>query len=353
MFHSVHHPGRLPVSPRGQAVVLDAPGTSRLVEHTPRQPGPGEARMDVHAVGICGSDRDVYLGRRPAPYVRYPLTPGHEWSGTVTAVGEGVSASLIGRKVVGEGLRNCETCASCRAGETNLCTAGYEETGFTVPGAMAPTLVLPARLLHTLSPDADLTAAALLEPAACAAAAVLKACPLPGSRVAVIGSGALGLLTAQLLGAFSPSELTVVGTSPDRADLSHCFGATTYRTWDRASGLTDFDVAIDAVGGTSTACAATSLLRPGGRLVLTGVPARGAEGLDPTLLVARQLSIGTAFGASSGAWSYAVRAFSAARLTPLELVTHQLGIDEYKRAMELTGSGDSRVGRVLLRPRRS
>lgn len=183
-----------------------------------------------------------------------------------------------------------------------------------------------------------------------AAAAVLKARPLPGSRVAVIGSGALGLLTAQLLRSFSPSELTVVGTSPDRAELSRRFGATAHRTWDRASGLTGFDVVIDAAGTTSSARAATSLLRPGGRLVLTGIPAQGAEGIDPTEVVARQLSIGTAFGASSGAWSYAVGAFSAGRLTPLELVTHRLGIDGYERAMKLTGSGDPRVGRILLRP---
>ncbi|MFF9498694.1 zinc-binding dehydrogenase [Streptomyces sp. NPDC014656] len=337
-------------SPRGQAVVLDAPRTFRLVEHTPRQPGPGEAQVRVHAVGISRGDRDLFLGRRPAPYFRYPVTPGREWSGTVVAVGEGAPASLIGRKAVGEGLRNCATCAPCRAGETNLCAAGYEETGFTLPGAMAPTLVLPARHLHTLSPDADLTAAAFLEPAARAAAAVLKACPLPGSRVAVIGSGALGLLAAQLLDAFSPSELTVVGTSPDRAELSRRFGATAYRTWERSSGLAGFDVVIDAAGGTTTARAATSLLRPGGRLVLTGIPAGGAERLDPAHVVARQLSIGTAFGASSGAWSYAVNAFSAERLTPLELLTHQLAVEEFERAMELMSGGDPRAGRVLLRP---
>ncbi|MER7594578.1 zinc-dependent alcohol dehydrogenase [Streptomyces hydrogenans] len=338
------------MSRRGQAVVLNAPKSFRLVQHEPRQAGPGEAQVRVHAVGISRSDRDVYLGRRPVPYVRYPVTPGHEWSGTVTAVGEGAPASLIGRKVVGEGLRTCGTCAPCRDGETTLCTRGYAETGFTLPGAMAPTLLLPARLLHTLAPDADLTAAAFLEPAACAAAAVLKASPLPGSRVAVIGSGALGLLAAQLLCAFSPSELTVVGTSPDRADVSRRLGATAYRTWDRASGLADFDVVIDAAGGTSSAHTATSLLRPGGRLVLTGIPVQGAERLDPAQVVARQLSIGTAFGASSGAWSYAVSAFSAGRLTPLELLTHQLDIDEFGRAMELTDSGDPRVGRVLLRP---
>lgn len=91
--------------------------------------------MRVHAAGICGSDREVYQGNRPEGYVRYPLTPGHEWSGTVERVGAGVPGSLVGRKVVGEGFRNCQVCDRCHAGETTLCTAGYEETGFTQPGA--------------------------------------------------------------------------------------------------------------------------------------------------------------------------------------------------------------------------
>ena len=98
----------------------------------------------VHAAGICGSDRELYQGNRPEGYVRYPLTPGHEWSGTVAEVGPGVPDSLVGRKVVGEGFRNCQVCDRCHEGETTLCSAGYEETGFTLPGAMATTLTLPA-----------------------------------------------------------------------------------------------------------------------------------------------------------------------------------------------------------------
>ncbi|NEA50351.1 alcohol dehydrogenase catalytic domain-containing protein, partial [Streptomyces sp. SID10815] len=156
-------------------VFVEAPGVHRVVPHTPRDPGPGEALVAVRAVGVCGSDREVYQGNRPAQYVRYPLVLGHEWSGVVRAVGAGVRAELVGRKVVGEGFRNCQVCDHCHAGETTLCDAGYEETGFTRPGAMAATLTLPARLLHVLPDGADLTAAALLEPAACVAAAALKA----------------------------------------------------------------------------------------------------------------------------------------------------------------------------------
>ncbi|MEU5095038.1 alcohol dehydrogenase catalytic domain-containing protein [Streptomyces sp. NPDC020996] len=331
------------------AVVVEAPGEHRLTPHEPRQPEPGEALVRVHAVGICGSDREVYQGNRPEGYVRYPLTPGHEWSGTVRAVGAGVPEALVGRKVVGEGFRNCQVCDRCHAGETTLCTAGYEETGFTQPGAMATTLTLPARLLHLLPDDADLTAAALLEPAACIAAAVIKANALPGERVAVVGTGTLGMFAVQFLKANSPAELLVVGTRPDRAELSRRFGATGFRTRDQHLP-DDFDVVVETAGSASAARTAAGLLRRGGRLVLTGIPAPGADGLDPTDLVVRQLEVSTVFGAPPDAWAHAVRVFGAGLLDPLPLVTHELPLERFPEAIELVGSGDPKVGKVLLRP---
>ncbi|MFE3854469.1 zinc-binding dehydrogenase [Streptomyces griseorubiginosus] len=330
-------------------VVIEAPGEHRLDEHTPREPAAGEALVRVHAVGICGSDREVYEGNRPEGYVRYPLTPGHEWSGTVEAVGAAVPSTLVGRKVVGEGFRNCQVCERCHAGETTLCVAGYEETGFTQPGAMAPTLTLPARLLHVLPDNADLTAAALLEPAACIASAVLKVNPQPGERVAVVGAGTLGMLAVQFLKAYSPGELLMVGTRPDRAGLSKAFGADVFRTKDQELPH-DFDVVIETAGSASAARTAASLLRRGGRLVLTGIPAPGAEGLDPTDLVVRQLEVRAVFGAPPNAWAHAVRVFGAGVLNLLPLVTHELPLDEFPEAIELVGSGDPMVGKVLLRP---
>ncbi|MEU6065942.1 MULTISPECIES: zinc-dependent alcohol dehydrogenase [Streptomyces] len=334
------------------AVVIEAPGTHRVVPHEPREPGPGEALVAVHAVGICGSDREVYQGNRPEGYVRYPLTPGHEWSGTVWSVGAGVQDFLVGRKVVGEGFRNCQVCDRCHAGETTLCTAGYEETGFTQPGAMAGTLTLPARLLHVLPDEADLTAAALLEPAACIAAAALKGNARPGERVAVVGTGTLGMFAVQFLKAASPSELLVVGTRNDREALSMRFGAGDFRTKNAGSPALpgDFDVVIETAGSASAARTAASLLRRGGRLVLTGIPAPGAEGLDPTDLVVRQLEVHTVFGAPPDAWAHTVRVFGAGLLDPLPLVTHELPLTEFSQAIELVGAGDPKVGKVLLRP---
>ncbi|MEU5519584.1 zinc-binding dehydrogenase [Streptomyces sp. NPDC093250] len=331
------------------AVVVEGPGEHRLVPHEPRDPAPGEALVRVHAAGICGSDREVYQGNRPQGYVRYPLTPGHEWSGIVRRVGAGVPETLVGRKVVGEGFRNCQVCDRCHAGETTLCTAGYEETGFTQPGAMAATLTLPARLLHVLPDDADLSAAALLEPAACVAAAALKANAVPGERVAVVGTGTLGMFAVQFLRANSPSELLVVGTRGGREALARRYGATGFRTKDRPLP-DDFDMVIETAGSADAARTAASLLRRGGRLVLTGIPAPGADGLDPTDLVVRQLEVHTVFGAPPNAWAHTVRVFAAGLLDPLPLVTHELPLAEFPEAVALVGSGDPRVGKVLLRP---
>src|SRR5919107_1503882 len=137
---------------------------------------------------------------------------------------------------------------------------------------MAATLTLPARLLHALPDDADLTAAALLEPAACIAAAAIKANARPGERVAVVGTGTLGMFAVQFLKAGSPAELLVVGTRRDRETLSRRFGATDFRTRDEELPG-DFDVVIKTAGSASAARTSAALLRRGGRLVLTGIPA--------------------------------------------------------------------------------
>ncbi|MFQ6392164.1 zinc-dependent alcohol dehydrogenase [Nocardia sp. KC 131] len=334
----------------GLALVVDGPDTFELVPHLPRPPAHGEALVRVHAVGICGSDREIVRGTRPAGYVQYPVIPGHEWSGTVAAVGAEVPVDLVGRKVVGEGFRNCQRCDRCRGGETSLCTAGYEETGFTQPGAMATTLTLPARLLHVLDSDADLTAATLMEPAACAAAAALCAGVRPGERVAVVGTGTLGLLTAQLLAATSPAALLAVGRHPQHAGRAFAFGATEFRLAENLSDQGEFDVVVEAAGAPDSAAAAATLLRRGGRLVLIGIPAAGAIGLDPTDLVVRQLQVRTVFGAPPAAWTHAVRAFSTGILDSRPLITHRMPLTDFAIAMKLLDSGDPAVGKVLLFP---
>ncbi|SFC03618.1 zinc-dependent alcohol dehydrogenase [Streptomyces aidingensis] len=335
-----------------RAVLVEGPGRYRLLNRPePPEPGPGEVRVAVHAAGVCASDREIWDGTRAEGYVRYPVVPGHEWSGTVEATGPGVDPALTGRGTVGEGFRSCQSCDHCRAGRTTLCSAPYQETGFTRPGAFADHLVLPARLLHPLPDGADLTAAALLEPAAVVAAAVLAAAPVPGERIAVVGAGTLGLLAVQLLAACSPAELVTVDPRERPRRLAAGFGATRTVTPGELSGLpAGHDLVVETAGARSSAAEACALARRGGRIVLAGIPAPGADGLDPLLLTVRQLSLATVFGAPSAAWSFAVRAFATGLLDPGPLITHRLPLTGFETAVALVGSGDPAVGKVLLQP---
>ncbi|MDT0266797.1 alcohol dehydrogenase catalytic domain-containing protein [Streptomyces sp. DSM 44915] len=332
-------------------LVVERPGEFRLVTGERPEPGPGEARVAVHAAGICASDRELFDGTRPADYVRYPVVPGHEWSGTVEAVGAGVDPALLGRGTVAEGFRACQRCDRCRAGEQTLCTAGYAETGFTEPGAFADHLVVPARLLHPLAPEVDLTSAALLEPAAVVAAAVLRGAPRAAERIAVLGCGTLGLLAVQLLSAFSPVELLAVDPRSRPLTLAAGMGATAAVTPGQLDyEAAGFDLVVETAGAPGTAADACRLARRGGRVVLTGVPEPGARGLDPVLLVVNQLTVANVFGAPPAAWSYAVHAFNHGLLRPEKLISHQLPLESFGEAMRLVGSGDPGVGKVLLRP---
>ncbi|MFJ2554679.1 MULTISPECIES: zinc-binding dehydrogenase [unclassified Streptomyces] len=345
--------GDTPAGPAatGRSVVVDRPGAHRLVTGPVPVPGPGEVRVRVAAAGICMSDREVYDGHRDPAYVRYPVTPGHEWSGTVEAVGPGVAPELVGRKTVAEGFRACGTCTRCRTGETSLCTGGYEETGFTVPGAFADHVVVPGRLLHLLDNDADLRAAALLEPAAVVAAAVRTCRPEPGERIAVVGAGTLGLLAVQLLAATSPAELTVIDPRAERGAAARLFGATDSRTPEEAKEAHGrYDLVVETAGAPTTAAAACLLARRGGRVVLTGMFAPGATGIDPALLTLGQLTVHGVFGAPSAAWAFAVRAFTSGVLDPGPLITHEFPLERFGEAVALVGGGDPGTGKVLLRP---
>jgi threonine dehydrogenase-like Zn-dependent dehydrogenase len=265
-----------------RAVVVDAPGSYRIVPTDPAEPQLGEARVRVVAAGMCGSDREIYAGTRLAPYVRYPVIPGHEWSGVVEAVGPGVPADLVGSAVVGEGFRACFACARCRSGATNLCEAGYDETGFTQPGAFADFLVLPARLLHVLAEGSDLRAAPLLEPAACAADAIAGADIQPGERVAVVGAGTLGLLAIALAAMRSPAELVAIDPRRSQEPLARRMGATAFATPDALGAGTSGDMSSSGSSGAG------------------GLNVGTSGGLGPGSSGAGGLSVGTSGGPGSG-----------------------------------------------------
>jgi threonine dehydrogenase-like Zn-dependent dehydrogenase len=198
-------------------------------------------------------------------------------------------------------------------------------------------------------------AAALLEPAACVANGLLEAgVPRPGSRVAVVGDGPLGLLAVLLLRAASPAELLLVGARPGRAAHGRAAGAT--RVVDAAdeaalAGLAGrFDAVVEATNQPEGAAAALRLPRRGGGAVLLGISGAGRATVDPDTISLNQLRVQGVFGASRAAWRWVVELYAGGLLDPLPLVTHRFVLEEAPAALAALAAPDGDALKVLVRP---
>jgi L-iditol 2-dehydrogenase len=337
------------------ALVVDRPGASAVRQVPDPVPGPGEVLVEVAAAGICGSDLEVLDGRRPAAFVDYPVVPGHEWAGRVLAVGPGVDGVAPGDPVVAEGLRSCGVCDRCAEGRTNICSAAYAETGFTLPGALAERLVVPAGLLHRLPADRPLEAAALLEPAACVASGLLEAgVPRPGSRVAVVGDGPLGLLALLLLRTTTPAELVLVGARPARSALGPRCGATRVvaaTDRDALAGLAGrLDSVVEASNSPAGPATALPLLRRGGSALLLGISGAGQPVIDPDTVTLNQLHLQGGFAASRNAWRWVVGLYGDGILDPAPLVTHHFPLEAVDGAFAVLTEADGGAVKILVHP---
>lgn len=341
-----------------KALLLKGPGEAILTELEKPSIGPEEVLIRSRAVGICGSDVELYRGIRPQGYYRYPVVPGHEWAGEVVAIGEHVRTISPDDKVVAEGFLFCGTCHNCRMGLTNLCEAGYEEIGFTRTGGLAEYVAVPARLVHILPGNASLEEAALLEPTAVVAHAFLRAQPRAGDSIVVVGDGTIGLLAVQLARLFSPAILVLIGSRNERLELGRQFGATHTHN-SRGSdpeplirsltGGQGADLVFEGGNRPAGVEQALRLVRRGGTVVLEGIAGSGAHlSLESDTFVLKHLAVLGIFGASSAAWTYAVQIFRAGLLNLAPLITHRFALNEYQTALDTLISRQAKMLKVLI-----
>ena len=180
-----------------RAIVLDRPGSFRVTEVPDPTPGPGQVVVKVDACGICGTDLHIMDGEFPP--TPYPITPGHEFAGTIAAVGADVTMDLpVGAPVAVDPSIYCGHCRRCRAGRANLCE-NWAAIGDTVDGAFAEYVAVPAANVYRLPAGFDGQTAAMVEPLACAVHGLRRLGPVFGDSVVLTGAGTMGLLLLQLL----------------------------------------------------------------------------------------------------------------------------------------------------------
>ncbi|NOZ26941.1 MAG: alcohol dehydrogenase catalytic domain-containing protein [Chloroflexi bacterium] len=259
----------------------DRPGSVELREVPEPKPGRGQVLIRVRAVGVCGSDLHQWHG--PVSWqVNYPVILGHEFAGTIAAVGEDVHDWQVGDRVACETAAEiCGKCIYCHTGQYNVCPE-RKGFGYGVDGAMATYVVARQELLHRIPDGVSFEEAALTEPASVAFNAIVeKSRPRPGDLVVILGPGPIGLMALQVIRLFSPAHVLMVGLARDEARLALAekLGADQIIVADRedpvpavrslGDGL-GADLVIDAVGVRETLRQSLEMVRPNGQITKIG-----------------------------------------------------------------------------------
>ena len=281
-----------------KAIQLEKPGSFRVIDiDEPPAPGPGEAVVRVHQVGICGTDLGGYLGKMP--FFSYPRIPGHELGVEVVTVGDGVTNVRPGNRCSVEPYLNCQRCHACRRGHTNCCHHN-QTLGVHCDGGLRRYYTVPARKLHG-GPSLDFEQLALVETLAIGSHAVFRAALKPGETVLVIGAGPIGLSVIEFA-KLSGARTVVMDMNEQRLAFVRDVMGVTDTVLTRGDGseftavekLTDgngAEVVIDATGSNKSMSQALGLCAFAGRLVYVGITQADLSFPHAPILHRRELSI--------------------------------------------------------------
>lgn len=340
-----------------KAVLIREPHDVAWVDLEQPTPAAGEVVVRSHVAGVCRTDLEMLQGGLTDPrWVRFPLVPGHEWSGTVAEVGEGVTELAVGDRVVCEGMIPCNRCRRCKEGETQLCL-NYDQIGFTRDGGYGEYVRVPRHVVHRLPEAVSFAAGALVEPASCVLRGLERGGPRPGDTVGVIGIGTLGSLAVTLARLYAPGLLLGYGVRPDELEFAVALGA------DAAVHVLDedpvaatrrlaeggLDLVIETAGAVEAVELATRLVRPGGRVVLMGIAGEGKTlELAPDRIMLGDMDVIGSCSYSTAAWSRVVRLLEEGRVELDPIVTHRFPAARFEEAFALMDERPDHVAKVLL-----
>jgi threonine dehydrogenase-like Zn-dependent dehydrogenase len=329
-------------------------GRGEVVDVDPPVAGPGQVVVDVARVGICGTDTSLFFGdeaRIARNRLTYPIRLGHEWSGTISHIGEGVDPTWNGRRVTGDTLVGCGHCARCLDGRHHLCD---DRAGIGVrrnwPGALAEKLLVPESSLRGLPDAVSDEQGALVEPGANAYRAVEASGVGPNSRTLVLGSGNIGLLVAQFALA-AGSEVHVIGIDADSLALARELGV--HGVWQRGrQPEVAWDAVIDATNAPEMPQFALDTAEPGRTVVLIGVSLAPSM-TDSRRIVHKELHVHGILGGSLGLES-TIAAYASGAVDPRPLIAATVSLEEVPDIMAGRALRDSGAGpKVLVDPNRA
>lgn len=333
-----------------QSLRLNKPGVLRLVDEPKPQLGPGEMMIRVTAVGLCGSDIEwLTEGGIGDAHLERPLVLGHEFAGVIA------SGERVGERVAIDPAISCGFCGNCVGGNPNLCLnlcfAGHGSTD----GALRDYLNWPERFLHSLPDSLSDIEGAMLEPLGVAIHASDLAKIQPGMSIGVFGCGPIGLLVIQVAIATGAKSVFATDILAHRLAAAQAYGAVTVKAkhgkefqdiLDKTAGE-GVDVAFEAAGENEAVEAAVSAVKPGGRVILIGIPSDDRTAFTASTARRKGLSI-KLVRRMKHTYPRAIAMVKDGLVDVEAIVSHRFALTDFKDAFEVASTREGL--KVIIEP---
>lgn len=333
--------------------VMTAPGEIIFREVPIPKPEAGQVLIKIQRIGICGSDIHVYHGKHP--FTSYPVTQGHEVSGEVAALGEGVETFAVGQKVTIEPQVFCGHCHPCTHGKYNLCEE-LKVMGFQTTGTASQYFAVDASKVTPLPDAMSYEEGAMIEPLAVAVHAVRRAGDVSGQKIAVIGAGPIGNLVAQAAKGMGAAQVMVSDISDYRLRLAEECGAdftvnTAAKEFNDAMmenfGSDKADVIYDCAGNNTTINQAIRSARKGSMIILVAVFA-GMANADLAVLNDHELDLNTTMMYRHEDYVKAIELVNAGKVALKPLMSKVFPFAQYKQAYEYIDNNRETSMKILI-----
>jgi 2-desacetyl-2-hydroxyethyl bacteriochlorophyllide A dehydrogenase len=326
-----------------KALVYEGPSSMQIREIDMPIPRPDEVIIRIERVGICGSELSGYLGhnslRKP------PLVMGHEFSGTIEVAGSGSIRFRQGDRVTANPLVSCGHCQACTTGAAQLCSE-RKLIGAHLPGAFAEYVAIAEKNVYPLKDHVSFDEGAFTEPCACAAHICKLLKLLPTDKLLIMGAGPIGLIALQSAQLHGLHDIVLIDINEDRLQIATELGAVTATNLDLLKDNAKFDAALDAVGLELTRKTCIQSVKPGGRVVFTGLHEEESN-LPINLLIRNEIQVMGAFAYHSDDFETALQWISEGRIS-LSPWTIFAPLEEGRACFQTLISNPGSIAKILL-----
>lgn len=333
--------------------VMTEPGKIEFREVETPKPGQGEVLVKIMKIGVCGSDIHVYHGEHP--FTKYPVTQGHEVSGEIAELGEGVTGLRVGQKVTIQPQVVCGKCYPCRHGKYNLCEE-LKVMGFQTTGVASHYFAVDAQKVTPLPESMSFDEGAMIEPLAVAVHAVRRAGDMEGKKIAVLGAGPIGILVAQAAKGMGAESVLITDISDVRLQKAKECGAdfcVNTKEADFGKALVDSfgpdkaDVIYDCAGNNITMGQAIQYARKGSTVILVAVFA-GPGKLDLAVLNDHELDLNTSMMYRNEDYVKAIQLVEEGKVHLAPLVSKHFAFREYLEAYRYIDANRETTMKVII-----